>query len=217
MTRMRAVVALLAVLLGIFAAPARAGTQAPAELCTGAYQGDERLGPQNLPTPGQRPVGPLLKGYWRTGGLPMDTFLAEYWRPATSQTPGGWRYPPDDGFATIDGRLDKRRSDLRPGEMLDRFGSVYGTFLAPAGDAYAKRSLPPQNLVTREPAYPCGYHLYRVVKSFAAWKGRIAAWFAQPGGGRQIQLDPALLDPGAGQRLNVQWLLSNGYLADATG
>ncbi len=86
-------------------------------------------------------------------------------------------------------------------------------YLAPAGDRYAERALPPQNLNTRDAAAPCDYHVYKVTKAFWVWEGSIAPWFEQPGGGRQIKLDPVFLDPSEGQRLNVKWLLEHDYLA----
>ncbi|GAA4668586.1 hypothetical protein GCM10023324_20660 [Streptomyces youssoufiensis] len=57
--------------------------------------------------------------------------------------------------------------------------------------------------------------MYKVTRAFTVWQGGIAPWFEQPGGGQQIKLDPALLDPGQEQRLNVKWQLDNGYLAAA--
>ncbi|MFJ8309958.1 MULTISPECIES: TNT domain-containing protein [unclassified Streptomyces] len=193
-------------------APAAVPTQHPAA-CSGTYEGDERLGPQNLPRPWDQPVGRLVFGYHRTGHLTPRTFLATFW----DSTAGGWKYPPDDGFAhRPDGTPDKRAVELRAGEDLDRFGSEYGSFLAPAGAPYSRRALPPQSLITREAGYPCAYHAYEVVKSFKVWQGRIAPWFDQPGGGRQIKLDPAFVDPGPGRALNVKWLLDHGYLKAET-
>ncbi|MFD3730333.1 TNT domain-containing protein [Streptomyces sp. NPDC058632] len=185
--------------------------------CTGAYQGDARLGPETLPRPWEAPVGPLLKNYRRTGDLSPSAFLAKYWKDEDPAGPAGWKYPPNDGFSEVNGEVDKHVEVLEPGEDLDRFGSEYGSYLAPAGDPYAKRSLPPQNLNTREPAHPCDYHRYTVTQPFAVWQGGIAPWFEQPGGGQQIKLDPAFLDPGDGERLNVKWLLDHGYLAHAAG
>ncbi|WP_018657476.1 TNT domain-containing protein [Actinomadura flavalba] len=221
MSRLRAVVSALVLSVGFLVVPAPASAAPPPRAaerpgtCTGEFRGDARLGPKRLPNRKERPVGPLLEGWKRTGNLAPAAFFARYWRAETPQSPAGWKYPPNDGFATVRDRLDKNRVTLRPGLTLDRFGSEYGSFLAPAGDAYAKRSLPPQNLNTREQAYPCDYHRYRVRKAFPVWQGRIAPWFAQPGGGRQIMLDPALLSPGPDQRLNVGWLVANGYLARA--
>ncbi|MFH9015609.1 TNT domain-containing protein [Streptomyces sp. NPDC017943] len=200
------------------AGPRPAPVESPPAPCTGEYRGDARLGPQILPRSWQEPVGPLLKNYHRTGGLSPRDFLAKYWKDDSPQGPGGWKYPPDDGFAeTNTGEVVKHVEVLEPGEKLDRFGSEYGSYLAPAGDPYAKRALPPQNLNTRDPQHPCDYHRYTVTQPFAVWQGRIAPWFEQPGGGQQIKLDPALLAPGEGDGLNVKWLLDHGYLAPAAG
>ncbi|MDN3295170.1 TNT domain-containing protein [Streptomyces ficellus] len=223
MNRLRAVLSALALTVAALSAPTPA-VAAPADdtrrqrpaVCSGEFQGDARLGPKYLPRPSEHPVGPLLKGYKRTGGLSPKAFLATYWKEEGPGGPAGWKYPPNDGFAEVNGRVDKHVEILQPGEVLDRFGSEYGSYLAPAGDAYAKRALPPQNLNTREPAFPCDYRRYTVKRPFPVWEGGIAPWFAQPGGGRQIKLDAALLNPGQGERLNVKWLLAEGYLAPAT-
>ncbi|MFF4172860.1 TNT domain-containing protein [Streptomyces sp. NPDC001744] len=218
--RIRAVLAATGVTAALTAAPAaqaapvaptgehRAAAHAP---CTGEFQDDGRLGPRYLPKKNQKPVGPLLDGYHRTGKLSPAAFLKKYWEgPADT---GGWKYPPNDGFGEVNGEVDKSPDLLTPGERLDRFGSEYGGYLAPAGDAYAERALPPQNLNTRDAAVPCDYRVYEVRRAFVVWEGSVAPWFEQPGGGRQIKLDPVFLDPGEGQRLNVKWLLDHGYLA----
>ncbi|WP_199442326.1 TNT domain-containing protein [Umezawaea beigongshangensis] len=188
-----------------------APTAVAVELCSGAHDGDPRLGPEDLPGPAQRPVGPLLVTYLRTGGLSAEDFLDRYWDPAANSGAGSWIYPPQDGFRLdASGHPVKQVEELEAGDELDRFGGEGGTFLAPSGDLYPERALPPQNLTTFDPAYPCNYHLYRVTRSFDVWEGPIAAWFAQPGGGTQIKLDRSLL-PGDGY-LNVAWLIDNGYL-----
>ncbi|MDQ8702813.1 TNT domain-containing protein [Streptomyces sp. LHD-70] len=184
---------------------------APGATCTGEYHGDARLGPKRLPKQWHAPVGPLLKNWNRTGGLSDDAYLKKYWEgPADG---GGWKYPPNDGFAEKNGEIDKEPTKLREGQRLDRFGSEYGAYLAPAGDPYEERALPPQNLNTRDASAPCDYRVYKVSKPFWVWQGSIAPWFEQPGGGQQIKLDAVFLDPGEGQRLNVKWLLEHGYLA----
>lgn len=220
MNRTATVIAALGISAGLLTAPAASaashGADRPAasafkpEPCTGKFQDDARLGPQTLPTKKQAPVGPLLKGYKRTGGLTPSAFLKKYWEgPADT---GSWKYPPNDGFAEVNGEIDKEPAKLRPGRLLDRFGSEYGSYLAPAGDAYSKRALPPQNLNTRDASVPCDYRVYKVAKPFWVWQGGIAPWFEQRGGGRQIKLDAVFLNPGEGQRLNVKWLLERGYL-----
>ncbi|MCX4673260.1 TNT domain-containing protein [Streptomyces sp. NBC_01381] len=221
MIRIRTVLAALGVATAMAAAPAAtaaaepkaAAASKPNEPCTGEFQKDARLGPKWLPKKWQKPVGPLLKGWKRTGDLAPSSFLKKYWEgPADS---GSWKYPPNDGFETVNGQVDKHPEELEEGELLDRFGSEYGSFLAPAGDPYAKRALPPQNLNTRDAAVACDYRVYEVSKPFYVWQGSIAPWFEQPGHGQQIKLDAVFLDPGEGQRLNVKWLLEHGYLEPA--
>ena len=76
------------------------------------------------------------------------------------------------------------------------------------------RSLPPASLDVFDPAYACNYHLYKVLKPFAADEGLIAPGFAQPGYGLQIQLDGSLAPRGCSElELNVIWMIDNGYLA----
>ncbi|TWP44756.1 DUF4237 domain-containing protein [Lentzea tibetensis] len=181
---------------------------APPELCSGTHQGDARFGPDHLPRPWQQPVGPILAGYHRFGGLSPQKFLEKYW----DATANSWKYPPQDGFRLgPDNQPIKWVSELRVGRKLDRFGSEFGAFLAPAGSPYSSRAIPPQSLNTFDPAYRCNYHAYRVTKSFKVWEGPIAPWFQQPGNGVQEKLDRALV-PGDGA-LNVGWLITNGYLA----
>lgn len=226
--RIRTVLAALGVATAMAAAPtataaaeskpaasttAAPSSAAPHEPCTGEFHKDARLGPKWLPKKWQEPVGPLLKGWQRTGGLSPSSFLKKYWEgPADS---GSWKYPPNDGFETVNGQVDKHPEELEEGDVLDRFGSEFGSFLAPAGDSYAERALPPQNLNTRDAAVACDYRVYEVSKPFHVWQGGIAPWFEQPGGGQQIKLDPVFLNPGEGQRLNVKWLLDHGYLEPA--
>jgi hypothetical protein len=219
--RARGIAAICALVLSVVAGGSaeastseqRAFTAQPAT-CSGVFEGDPRLGPEHLPQPWELPIGPLMVGYDRTGGLPIEQFLATYW----DANAGQWRYPPDEGFAVgPDGTVDKHPTPLAPGQVLDRFGSEYGSYLAPAGAPYAQRALPPQSLTTQEPTYPCGYHEYTVTKPFTVFQGRIAPWFHQRGGGQQILLDKTLLDPGPGDKLNVKWLLSHGYLKAGVG
>ncbi|MFD0331805.1 TNT domain-containing protein [Streptacidiphilus monticola] len=78
------------------------------------------------------------------------------------------------------------------------------------GPPYALRAIPPQSL-DGQPAAGCNYHDYRVLRPFSVDAGPIAPWFDQPGLGWQYQLDSALV-PGSPARLNVLWLVQNGYL-----
>ncbi|MDI2132928.1 TNT domain-containing protein [Yinghuangia seranimata] len=193
-------------LVGALAAPASAASQlTPLNECSATfYQGDSRLGPETLPKLG--PVGFELVGYRRTGGESVEKFLGTYFDPQA----GWWIYPPQNGYVIWNGQPVEWDQQLATGQDIDRFGSEYGSFLAPEGLPYAMRSIPPTSL-NGNPAAGCNYHDYRVLKPFTVHAGPIAAWFAQPGGGLQYQLDGALV-PGSPAALNVKWLVENGYL-----
>jgi Tuberculosis necrotizing toxin len=182
----------------------------PASTCSAAlFDGDRRLGPEVLPVRGE--VGRELRGYERTGALTVQRFLATYWDPTANGGQGAFIFPPDNGYVIgPDGQPEVSQVNLHPGEHIDRFGSEFGAFLAPEGASYASRSIPPSSLVSSPPEI-CNYHEYRVVQGFAVDSGPIAPWFAQPGGGRQFQLDASLV-PGAPTPLNVMWLVNNGFL-----
>ncbi|MFJ2775220.1 TNT domain-containing protein [Kitasatospora sp. NPDC087315] len=203
-----AVVALLAP--GVPASAAAAGATPSNECSTADHHGDPRLGPEDLPTTG--PVGRELIGYKRTGNLSEDKFLATYYSPTANNGSPGWVYPPANGYVTLpDGTPIEFELTLYPNQNIDRYGSEYGSFLAPEGLPYATRSIPPQSLDSN-PAATCNYHDYKVLKPFKVHAGPIAPWFGQPGYGLQYQLDAALV-PGGPARLNVLWLVDNGYLA----
>lgn len=223
MNRMRTVLAALGITAGLISAPAASAAPGPArpapaaerhEPCTGEFRGDARLGPKWLPNKRLAPVGPLLKGWQRTGDLTPNDFLKKYWEG-----------PADTGKLEVPAQ---RR--LRRGERRDRQGAREAPHRPAPGplrlgvrrlprpgrsDAYAERALPPQNLNTRDAATPCDYRVYKVAKPFWVWQGGIAPWFEQPGGGQQIKLDAVFLNPSEGQRLNVKWLLDNAYLTPA--
>ncbi len=211
MRRIRSVVlggvAALGLVLTTVEAPPARGATAPAavDTCATPLDGDPRLGPAVLPTTG--PVGIIVRGYRRFGGLSKDTFLAQYWNPLANGGHGSWIYPPDDGFLA---RIVVVAT-LPEGARIDRFGSEFGAFLAPWYSPYGKRAIPPQNLNTFDPAYPCNYHAYKVLKPLKVRLGVVAPWFEQPGKGAQDKLDATLV-PGAPTPLSVLWLVDNGYL-----
>jgi Tuberculosis necrotizing toxin len=198
------------------AAPALAATH-PASVnttsgtqCSNAYFDDSSLlGPRALPTKGR--IAAIVRGYRRLDGMTPKTFLTKYWDPTANGGKGSWRYPPDNGFLIADGHPVEFHSTLLRGEDVDRFGSEYGGFLAPADTPYANRSIPPQSLDNFDAAFTCNYHLYRVLKPFNAETGPIAPAFGQPGLGLQYQLVSSLL-PGDPGTANVLWLIDHGYL-----
>jgi len=194
-----------------FATTNQAGAKATADskCSTAHFDGSSLLGPKTFPSRG--PVAPLVKGYKRLAGMTPKNFLAKYWDPAASGGKGSWRYPPDDGFLVQSGLPVESVAELPRGEEVDRFGSEYGSFLAPAGTPYADRSIPPQSLDNFDASFTCNYHLYLVVKPFMAETGPIAPAFGQPGFGLQYEIVSSLL-PGTPDTANVMWLVSKGYL-----
>jgi hypothetical protein len=198
-----AIVAVLATLVPSIAAAAAPVT--PRTGCSAAYlDNDYRLGPAT--TPHQGIVARELIGYNRFGRLSPQNFLADYWDSATSS----WDYPPDNGYLILGGQPVEFQVTLVPGESIDRYGSLYGSFLAPFGTPYADRSIPPSSL-DDSPGFTCNYHTYRVTKAFAVEAGPIAPAFGQPGLGLQYQLRSSLL-PGDPSTADVYWLVEGGYL-----
>jgi len=194
---------------GVTTAAAAAGSQPVTTCSTALFDGDRRLGPEVLPVDGE--VGRELRDYQRTGVLTVAQFLATYWDPTANGGLGAFIFPPDNGYVIgANGQPEVSQVQLHPGELIDRFGSEFGAFLAPEGSSYASRSIPPSSLVSN-PADICNYHEYRVVEPFSVDTGPIAPWFAQPGGGKQFQLVASLV-PGAPTPLNVMFLVNNGFL-----
>ncbi|WP_405584095.1 TNT domain-containing protein [Streptomyces sp. NBC_01190] len=145
---------------------------------------DWRFGPAVLPHTGI--LGGILDGYDRFGpGTPVE-FLNHYWDPAADLGRGNWKFPSDDGFShDTTGQAIAAPLTLHPGELLDRFGNEFGSFLAPAGAKYGARSIPPSNLNTEDPRYPYNYHLFRVKTDTVVCAGPVAPFFDQPGQGVQ--------------------------------
>ncbi|MGB3437331.1 MAG: TNT domain-containing protein [Actinophytocola sp.] len=205
MKRIAALVAgLLLVTFGL-APPAQAAPRSLTECSAEPYEGDTRLGPEKLPRFGH--VAAQLSRYSRTGHRPVDMFLSRFY----DEVEGGWHYPPGDGYAIgQDGEPVKWEQRLDRGRLIDRYGSEYGGFLAPAGLPYTKRSIPPSDLVGI-PAEGCNYFRYVVLRPFDVWAGLVAPWFFQSGGGLRFQLSGTFV-PGSPDRLSVLWLVDYGYL-----
>ncbi|MGK3943617.1 TNT domain-containing protein [Streptomyces caeruleatus] len=175
------------------------------------FCGDWRLGPRRLPTRG--PVGAIVKGYDRLGGLTAVEFLDRWWNPAADSGQGDWRYPPDDGFAhNAQGTVIAAPLMLHANQnlMLDRFGAEAGRFLAPAGTKYGLRALPPSSLNTIDPRYPYDYHLYRLAKDVTVCAGPQAPAFEQPGTGTQYVTSSSFCP--SIPRTSVADLVNNGTL-----
>ncbi|KAF9959367.1 hypothetical protein BGZ72_009829 [Mortierella alpina] len=162
--------------------------------------GDARLGPKRLPK--LFPLDDITHPYDRFGGQCPAAFLKEWTDPNT----GYYKYPPQGGF-----QLDTNNQPiqgnitLHAGALLDRFGSEWGSYLAPADAPYPQRALPPSNLDTPQDRdknnYPNNYHVYRVLTDFVVLSGPIAPWFGQAGQGVQY-LTPS----------NIKTLIENKIL-----
>ncbi|MEP7026572.1 MAG: glycohydrolase toxin TNT-related protein, partial [Actinomycetota bacterium] len=112
---------------------------------SGFFLGNALLGPARLPLLGE--VGAELWGYRRTGDLTVHRFLSTYYDPTANAGQGSWIYPPDNGYVIgRDGQPEESQRTLRVSQVVDRYGSEFGSFLAPGGAPYSARSIPPQNL-----------------------------------------------------------------------
>ncbi|WP_338327541.1 hemagglutinin repeat-containing protein [Pectobacterium brasiliense] len=108
---------------------------------------------------------------------------------------GGWDWPKNLGFEG-----DPAKTTIPVGTRLDRYGDPDGSFLAPKGTPYEQRALAPGSKAE-------SYYEYEVIKPLPAIQGEIASAFGQPGGGIQIL-------PNMQERVNVNWLVKNGYLRE---
>jgi nicrotizing toxin Mtb-like protein len=195
---------------GLAAAKAATTSKAPARLTTcstAAFAGEPRLGPRRLPNAG--PVARLLRGWKRLAGFSPRGYLKLFYdRVAKS-----WRYPPQGGYQlTPLGVPVVGQVALIEGQLVDRFGSEGGTYLSPQGTPYAARGIPPESLNPFPGGQPCNYYRYRVLKPFSVNAGPIAPALGQPGFGLQYVLSNTLFT-GVTERVDVTYLLSNGYVA----
>ncbi len=163
------------------------------------FAGNDRLGAADLSRDPR--VAKLTEGYDRLQGRTPEQFVDEF-----VDDSGTWRYPAENGF---DGQA--LPMELKGGDVIDRFGDERGRYLSPDGTTFSERALPPDSLNPQVEKY--GYHRYEIVRPFQADVGYVAPAFAQQGGGLQIFLRGEHLGEAAqGARVNVKWLLDNGYL-----
>ncbi|MBY6019644.1 glycohydrolase toxin TNT-related protein [Halomonas denitrificans] len=85
-------------------------------------------------------------------------------------------WPPNMGFQGT-----SRSTTLRPGSVVDRYGSPGGYFVAPIGTPFGQRSLP-------EHVRGLRYTRFEVLKPINVRSGPAAPWFGQSGGGTQFLL-----------------------------
>ncbi|WP_038476862.1 TNT domain-containing protein [Shouchella lehensis] len=90
-----------------------------------------------------------------------------------NQETGDIIWPPNNGF---DG--DVVRTELKPGQVIDRYGEPGGNFLSPDETPYEQRALALHSDGAE-------YHVYRVLEAFEVNSGKFLAWFDRPDGGTQ--------------------------------
>ena len=91
---------------------------------------------------------------------------------------------------------------VKAGDVLDRYGSPMGTYLAPSGTTYAQRALAPGSQANN-------FNQYEVVKPISVERSKVAPAFSQQGGGYQIQYFIPEVSKGPATVLD---LLKFGYL-----
>src|SRR5690242_831539 len=104
-----------------------------------------------------------------------------------------YQFPPRDGFAGA-----AHMVWLKPGTMLDRFGSPGGAFLAPADASYMGRAVPYDRL-------KMAYYRYEVLRPLRVAAGKAAPWFDQPGGGIQYKTGRKIAELVAAGYLRPAW------------
>jgi RHS repeat-associated protein len=103
-------------------------------------------------------------------------------------------YPPRLGFNGL-----PQVTTLLPGEVVDRYGSTFGSFLSPAGTPLWARSLPPG-------VEKLTLNTYQVMKPIEnVLSGTVSPYFGQIGGGMQYYI-------GTPYGQNVQSLINSGHL-----
>jgi RHS repeat-associated protein len=101
-------------------------------------------------------------------------------------------WPEDYGF------VNYKEGIATPGQIVDRYGSNRGKYLAPEDTPYEKRGIAEGYIE---------YHKYEVLKPFKWYEGYTAPAheFGSPGGGYQYMLP---------ERMSVQRLIKEGYLKE---
>ncbi|RZQ62739.1 TNT domain-containing protein [Amycolatopsis suaedae] len=131
------------------------------------------------PTPPGTAPEEVLAGYEPAAGVDEQA-----WPPA-EEYPEGCREPGEPVL-------------LPEGTELDRFGPVAGRVFAPAGVAFAGRSLPPAFAAAE-------YRRYRVRRTLPVWHAVSAPWFGQDGGAVRYRT-----------LYSADELVTMGYLVDVT-
>ena len=100
-------------------------------------------------------------------------------------------YPPADGFISVE--VVTLEDDAR----VDRYGSLWGTFVAPTGTPFGERALPASS---KERIY----YKFEVIQDIdSVLKGKAIPWFGMPGEGIQYMMPRSMKDLVAGKYIIV--------------
>ena len=131
----------------------------------------------------------------RPGATDAEAGGASYYDQYKKADGSGWDWPENLGFAGT-----PTEATMHVGTRLDRYGSADGSFMSPAGTPLEQRAMAPGSAA--EPL-----HTYEVTKPLPVIQGEVAPAFGQAGGGTQML-------PNLSERVNVDWLVRNGYLRE---
>ncbi|WP_442912806.1 TNT domain-containing protein [Kutzneria sp. CA-103260] len=138
----------------------------------------QRLGAADTEAPASRTgeESGLAEGYDPLGGENERDWDRRFLvRPGTEERRAEYAWPPGELFP--EGGCDAGEAVvLKPGAVIDRFGTPEGRVFGVDGTPYAQRSLPPEHL-------DAGYRRYKVLAPLPMWQTISAAWFGQSGGG----------------------------------
>lgn len=133
----------------------------------------------SLPSIGLVDGGPLSQAAIRSR---VEANVAESSAARASSNFGSLNeWPPQNGF--VPGTAE--RYTLFPGQLVDRYGSVQGTFVAEAGASYRSRALRPGS-------DSAPYNVYEVTRPIEVTAGPARPWFGYEGMGTQYKLDESV-------------------------
>lgn len=99
-----------------------------------------------------------------------------------NQDTGEINWPRNSGFAGI-----PKKTTLKRGERIDRYGLDSGTFTSPEGTDYHMRSVAPGTNLRP-------HSIFQVMVPINVKEGKIAPWFDEPGGGIQYKMPKSIKD-----------------------
>ncbi len=137
----------------------------------------------------------LVNSGTRPGATDAEAGGASYYDQYRKADGSGWDWPENLGFVDT-----PTEATIPVGTRLDRYGSADGSFMSPAGTPLEERAMAPGSAA--EPL-----RTYEVAKPLPVIQGEVAPAFGQSGGGTQML-------PNLSERVNVDWLVQNGYLKE---